>query len=111
LRKFSREGTEVQIKEALARKPGAILRVEDIVDDSIVRELDKSSFIDRIYRYRGAFENLQSLSVGSNGSFTKMGLLDDIDSLKGLLSGLARPWKGAVKVRFVLKPPVSVTKL
>ena len=46
----TREGTEVQIKEALARKPGAILRVEDIVDDSIVRELDKNSFIDRIYR-------------------------------------------------------------
>lgn len=46
----TREGTEVQIKEALARKPGAILRVDDIVDDSIVRELDKSGFIDRIYR-------------------------------------------------------------
>ena len=46
----TREGTEVQIKEALARKPGAILRVEDIVDDSIVRELDKNGFIDRIYR-------------------------------------------------------------
>jgi NitT/TauT family transport system substrate-binding protein len=46
----TREGTEVQIKEALGRKPGAILRVEDIVDDSIVRELDKNGFIDRIYR-------------------------------------------------------------
>ena len=46
----TREGTEVQIKEALARKPGAIVRVEDIVDDSVVRELDKSGFIDRIYR-------------------------------------------------------------
>jgi len=46
----TREGTEVQIKEALARKPGATLRVEDIVDDSIVRELDKSGFIDKVYR-------------------------------------------------------------
>ncbi len=46
----TREGTEVQIKEALARKPGATLRVEDIVDDSIVRELEKSGFIDKVYR-------------------------------------------------------------
>jgi NitT/TauT family transport system substrate-binding protein len=44
----TREGTEVQIKEALARKPGATLRVEDIVDDSIVRELEKSGFIDKV---------------------------------------------------------------
>lgn len=44
----TREGTEVQIKEALARKPGANLRVDDIVDDSIVRELEKSGFIDKI---------------------------------------------------------------
>lgn len=46
----TREGTEVQIKEALARKPGTTLRVEDIVDDSIVRELEKNGFIDRIYK-------------------------------------------------------------
>ncbi len=46
----TREGTEVQIKEALARKPGASLRVEDIVDDSIVRELEKSGFIDKVYK-------------------------------------------------------------
>jgi NitT/TauT family transport system substrate-binding protein len=46
----TREGTEVQIKEALARKPGASLRVEDLVDESIVRELEKSGFIDKMYR-------------------------------------------------------------
>jgi len=46
----TREGTEVQIKEALARKPGATLRVEDIVDDSIVRELEKSGFNEKIYK-------------------------------------------------------------
>ena len=45
----TREGTEVQIKEAVARKSGATLRVEDIVDDSIVRELEKEGFIDRVY--------------------------------------------------------------
>ena len=46
----TREGTEIQIKEALARKPGATLRVDDIVDDSIVRELEKSGFIDKVYK-------------------------------------------------------------
>ena len=46
----TREGTEVQIKEALVRKPGATLRVEDIVDDSLVREIDKSGFIDKLYK-------------------------------------------------------------
>ena len=46
----TREGTGVQIKEALARKPGAALRVEDIVDDSIVRELEKSGFINSVYK-------------------------------------------------------------
>lgn len=46
----TREGTEVQIKEALSRKAGASLKVEDIVDDSIVRELEKSGFIDKVYK-------------------------------------------------------------
>ena len=46
----TREGTEVQIKEALSRKPGGTLRVEDMVDDRIVRELEKSGFIDKVYR-------------------------------------------------------------
>jgi ABC-type nitrate/sulfonate/bicarbonate transport system substrate-binding protein len=45
----TRPGTEVQIKEAISRKPGAQLRIEDLVDDSIVRELEKSGFIDKIY--------------------------------------------------------------
>jgi NitT/TauT family transport system substrate-binding protein len=46
----TREGTEVQIKEAVSRKPGATLKVDDIVDDSIVRELEKSGFIDKVYK-------------------------------------------------------------
>ncbi len=46
----TREGTEVQIKDALVRKPGMTLRVEDIVDDSLVRELEKSGFIDSVYK-------------------------------------------------------------
>jgi NitT/TauT family transport system substrate-binding protein len=46
----TREGVEVQLKEALARRVGASLKVEDMVDDSIVRELDKSGFIDAVYK-------------------------------------------------------------
>jgi NitT/TauT family transport system substrate-binding protein len=46
----TRAGVEVQIKEATARKPGMQLRFEDLVDESIVRELDKSGFIDKIYK-------------------------------------------------------------
>lgn len=46
----TRGGTEIQIKEALARKPGASLRVEDMVDENIVRELEKIGFIDKVYR-------------------------------------------------------------
>ena len=47
---ITREGTEAQIKDALARKPGATLRFEDIADDSIVREIEKSGFIDKLYK-------------------------------------------------------------
>ncbi|HWH77023.1 MAG TPA: ABC transporter substrate-binding protein, partial [Candidatus Binatus sp.] len=46
----TRPGAEVQIKEALGRKPGAQLRFEELVDESLVRELDKSGFIDKVYR-------------------------------------------------------------
>ena len=46
----TKEGMAIQIKEALIRKPGASLKAEDIVDDSIVTELDKEGFIDRIYK-------------------------------------------------------------
>ena len=48
----TRPGVEVQIREAIAtaRKPGAQLRFEDMVDESIVRELDKSGFIEKIYK-------------------------------------------------------------
>ena len=48
----TRPGVEVQIREAIAtaRKPGAQLRFEDMVDESIVRELDKSGFIDKVFK-------------------------------------------------------------
>lgn len=46
----TRAGTEVQIKEATSRKPGSQLHFEDMVDQSIVQELEKSGFIDKIYK-------------------------------------------------------------
>jgi len=48
----TRPGVEVQIREAIAtaRKPGAQLRFEDLVDESLVREIDKSGFIDKVYK-------------------------------------------------------------
>ena len=46
----TRPGVETQIKEATSRKPGAKLRFEDMVDESIVLELEKSGFIDKVYR-------------------------------------------------------------
>jgi ABC-type nitrate/sulfonate/bicarbonate transport system substrate-binding protein len=45
----TRAGAEAQIKEATSRKPGAQLRFEDMVDESIVRELEKSGFIAKVY--------------------------------------------------------------
>jgi NitT/TauT family transport system substrate-binding protein len=46
----TRPGVEAQIKEATARKTGAQLRFEDMVDESIVRELEKSGFIDKVFK-------------------------------------------------------------
>ncbi|HET8563777.1 MAG TPA: hypothetical protein VFM35_07900, partial [Candidatus Binatia bacterium] len=46
----TREGMEMQVKEAVSRKPGASLRVEDIVDDSLIVELEKEGFIDKLYK-------------------------------------------------------------
>ena len=40
----TRPGTEVQIKEAVESQTGAQLRFEDVADDSVVRELEKSGF-------------------------------------------------------------------
>ena len=46
----TKAGMETQIKEAVSRKPGAQLRFEDLVDESIVRELEKSGFIEKVYK-------------------------------------------------------------
>ena len=46
----TKTGVEAQIREAVSRKPGFQLRFEDMVDESIVGELEKSGFIDKVYK-------------------------------------------------------------
>ena len=48
--RVTRTGVEAQIKEATSRKPGAQLRFETMVDESIVRELEQGGFIDKVYK-------------------------------------------------------------
>jgi len=45
----SREGMKIQLDEALRQAPGSKVTVDDLIDDSVVRELEKEGFIDRIY--------------------------------------------------------------
>lgn len=46
----TREGMRIQLEQARAANPASKLTVDDIVDDSIVREIEKDGFIDRLYR-------------------------------------------------------------
>ncbi len=46
----NRDGMDVQVKDAVSRKPSSTLKVDDLVDDSLVLELEKEGFISRIYK-------------------------------------------------------------
>ena len=46
----TKEGTAIQFKEATAKKPAPNLKPEDLYDDRIVQELERSGFIDRVYK-------------------------------------------------------------
>ncbi len=45
----SREGMKIQLDEALKQSPGSKVTVDSLIDDSIVRELEKEGFIERVY--------------------------------------------------------------
>ena len=45
----SREGMKMQLDDALKQAPGSKVTVDSLIDDSIVRELEKEGFIDRVY--------------------------------------------------------------
>jgi len=49
LRIWTRPGMENLITEARKPNPGIKVTVNDIVDDTIVRELEKEGFIDSVY--------------------------------------------------------------
>ena len=45
----SRDGMKIQLDEALKQAPGSKVTVDNLIDDSVVRELEKDGFIDRVY--------------------------------------------------------------
>ncbi|MBI2359062.1 MAG: ABC transporter substrate-binding protein [Deltaproteobacteria bacterium] len=49
----TREGMKIQLDDALKKNPESRLTIDDLIDDSIVRELEKEGFIDRVYGTKG----------------------------------------------------------
>jgi len=45
----TREGMKIQLDDALKQAPGSKVTLDSLIDDSIVRELEKEGFIDKIY--------------------------------------------------------------
>lgn len=45
----TREGMKIQLDEALKQNPGSKVTVDSLIDDSIVREIEKEGFIDKVY--------------------------------------------------------------
>jgi len=46
----TREGMRIQLEQARAANPASKLTVDDVIDDSIVREIEKEGFIKRLHR-------------------------------------------------------------
>jgi hypothetical protein len=46
----TREGIRIQLEQARQANPASKVTVDDVIDDSIVREIEKESFIERSYR-------------------------------------------------------------
>jgi NitT/TauT family transport system substrate-binding protein len=49
----TREGMKIQLDEALKQNPGVKITVDSVIDDSIVREIEKEGFIDKVYGRSG----------------------------------------------------------
>ncbi len=45
----TRDGMKIQLDQALKQNPGSKVTVDDLIDDSIVRELETEGFIDRVF--------------------------------------------------------------
>src|SRR5262245_819979 len=48
----SREGMKIQLDDALKQAPGSKVTVDNLIDDSIVREIEKEGSIDKVYGQR-----------------------------------------------------------
>jgi NitT/TauT family transport system substrate-binding protein len=49
----TREGMKIQLDEALRQSPASKATVDGLIDDSIVREIEKEGFIDKVYGKKG----------------------------------------------------------
>jgi NitT/TauT family transport system substrate-binding protein len=49
----TREGMKIQLEDALKGSPARKVTVDDLIDDTIVREIEKEGFIDRVYGKSG----------------------------------------------------------
>ena len=49
----SRDGMKIQLDEALKQTPGSKVTVDSLIDDSIVRELEREGFIEKVYGKSG----------------------------------------------------------
>ena len=47
--RVTREGMKVQLDEAKKNNPGSNVTVDDLIDDRMVQEIERESFIDRVY--------------------------------------------------------------
>lgn len=45
----SREGMKIQLDDALKQTPASKVTVDNLIDDTIVREIEKEGFIDKVY--------------------------------------------------------------
>ena len=45
----SRDGMKIQLDDALKQTPGSKITVDNLIDDSVVRDLEKEGFIDKVY--------------------------------------------------------------
>ncbi len=48
----TREGMKIQLDDALKLNPGSKTTLDSLIDDSVVREIEKEGFIDRVYGKR-----------------------------------------------------------
>src|SRR5215475_6489538 len=49
----TREGMKIQLDDALKQSPDAKVTLDNLIDDSIVREIEKEGFIDKVYGKSG----------------------------------------------------------